>query len=145
VVQSWLDNDADRFADYYTEDATLISDTYMRDQDHIRSFMKSERGFGGVYKDSVLEVHPQNVRFVRDDVAIVTTQGSITFPSLPAEEAKKGFFATIVIVKGETGQSADDPESPRIALVHSSRSGRPGGTSSCRSGGARLSRSYATP
>lgn len=103
VVQSWLDNDADRFADYYTEDATLISDTYMRDQDHIRSFMKSERGFGGVYKDSVLEVHPQNVRFVRDDVAIVTTQGSITFPSLPAEEAKKGFFATIVIVKGENG------------------------------------------
>jgi uncharacterized protein (TIGR02246 family) len=103
VVQSWLDNDADRFADYYTADATLISDTYMRDQDHIRSFMSSEQGFAGVYKGSVLEVHPLQAKFVRDDVAIVTTQGSITFPSLPADEAKKSFYATIVMVKGEDG------------------------------------------
>jgi uncharacterized protein (TIGR02246 family) len=103
VVQAWADNDADRFADQYAADATLISDTYMRDQDHIRSFMSSERGFAGVYKGSVLEVDPMHIRFVRDDVAIVTTQGSITFPSLPAAEAKKDFLGTVVMVKGENG------------------------------------------
>jgi uncharacterized protein (TIGR02246 family) len=103
VVQAWSDNDADRFADQYAPDATLISDTYMREQDHIRSFMKSEQGFAGMYKGSVLEVHPMHARFVRDDVAIVTTQGSITFPSLPPEEAKKEFLATVVMVNGANG------------------------------------------
>lgn len=103
VVQAWADNDADRFTEQYAADATIISDTYMQDQDHIREFMSSERGFAGVYKGSVLEVDPMHIRFVRDDVAIVTTQGSITFPSLPAAEAKKGFLGTVVMVKGENG------------------------------------------
>ncbi|MFD6949698.1 DUF4440 domain-containing protein [Nocardiopsis sp. TSRI0078] len=101
VAAAWADNDADAFAELFAQDASLIGDAYMRGREGIRAFMA--QGFEGPYKGTRVDIRPLDVRFVREDVALVVTQGRVEVPGVPPEEADMAFFATCVMVRDGGG------------------------------------------
>ncbi|WP_028647182.1 SgcJ/EcaC family oxidoreductase [Nocardiopsis sp. CNT312] len=101
VMRTWAANDADAFAALFEADASLIGDTYMRGREGIRAFMA--QGFEGPYKGSSVVVEPLDVRFVRDDVALLVTKGRVEIPGVPAETPGLAFFATCTLVHGSGG------------------------------------------
>ncbi|MEV2275143.1 SgcJ/EcaC family oxidoreductase [Nocardiopsis sp. NPDC049922] len=101
VMDAWAANDADAFASLFDTDASLIGDTYMRGREGIRAFMG--QGFEGPYKGSSVVVEPLDVRFVRDDVALLVTKGRVQIPGVPPEAPDLAFFATCTLVRGDDG------------------------------------------
>lgn len=74
AVAAWDANDADAFAELYTDDATVVTaGVHQRGKESIRAFMAG--GFGGPLKGTRSMEDPQQVRFVTDDVAVVTSLG----------------------------------------------------------------------
>jgi uncharacterized protein (TIGR02246 family) len=76
VYTAWANNDADAFAELYVEDATVVMPgTYQENWDEVRAYMAA--AFAGPLKGSRAFDEPQNVRFLGDDMAVVTGEGGI--------------------------------------------------------------------
>ncbi len=76
VYAAWAENDADAFAELYVEDATLVMPgTYHKNRDEVRAYMAA--AFAGSLRGSKAFDEPRNVRFLGDDVAVVTGEGGI--------------------------------------------------------------------
>ena len=101
IMHAWADNDADAFAEIFTEDATLVGDAYMGDREEIRSFMAA--GFAGPYQGTRVIVEPIRIRFVRDDVAVVTTEGNVLVPGSAEASPELGFLATCIVISTDDG------------------------------------------
>jgi uncharacterized protein (TIGR02246 family) len=76
---AWADGDADAFADWYAEDATVILPGFaLRGRAGIRTNMGG--AFAGPLKGSKRLHVVQDVRFLGDDTALVVTRSVTSFP-----------------------------------------------------------------
>ena len=76
VYTAWAENDAEAFAELYVEDATVVMPgTYHENRDEVRVYMAA--ALAGPLKGSKAFDEPQNIRFLGDDVAVVTSEGGI--------------------------------------------------------------------
>ncbi|KQV13229.1 MULTISPECIES: SgcJ/EcaC family oxidoreductase [unclassified Kitasatospora] len=92
VVAAWAANDADAFADLYTEDAAVIlpGGVYHRDREQIRGFMRA--AFDGPFKGSKSVDTQESVRLIGDDVAVVVSLSGIRLAGeeeVPAERMRR--------------------------------------------------------
>ena len=80
VIQAaWAANDADMFADTFTENGSLLmGDRQLMSREEIRSFMAA--GFRGPYRGARVSGWPLAVRFLSDDAALAVTRGGIILP-----------------------------------------------------------------
>lgn len=97
VVAAWAEQDANAFAEIYAENATLVGDAFMRDREHIRSFMKA--GFDSYYVGTRLEIEPLTVRFLSQTVACVVTQGGVFIGDETDVPLERRFVATCTMIK----------------------------------------------
>jgi uncharacterized protein (TIGR02246 family) len=102
MVAAWGVNDADAFAELYTEDATVATaGSQQQGKDQIRAFMAA--GFAGPLKGTTSVEQPQRIRFIADDVAIVNSLGGFILPGgdavLPSMERQ----ATWVLTRAGSG------------------------------------------
>jgi uncharacterized protein (TIGR02246 family) len=95
---AWEANDADAFVAGYLDDATVVQPgVYKRDREEIRSTMAA--GFAGPLRGSRVVDHPQDIRFLTDDAAIVVSEGGIVFPGQDTHPSAALVRATWVLAK----------------------------------------------
>jgi uncharacterized protein (TIGR02246 family) len=103
VAAAWADNDADAFANLFTEDGSeLIGDEQMRSREEIRAFMLA--GFAGPYRGSKVKGWPLHVKFLTDDVALLVTGGGVVMPGESAVAPDRELRSTWVVVRGDNGR-----------------------------------------
>jgi uncharacterized protein (TIGR02246 family) len=102
-VQAWGRNDADAFAELYTDDATVVlaGGVFLQGKEQIRSFMTA--GFAGRLKGSTGVDEPETVRFVSDDVAIVVGRSGFLAAGEAELAPERTRRATYVLSKQDGG------------------------------------------
>lgn len=97
IVAAWAGNDADAFADVFTEDGTLIlpGDVFLTGRDQIRAFMKT--GYAGPYKGTRVTGEPQAVKVLGPDSALIITKGGVLMPGESEVSAEQLIRATWVL------------------------------------------------
>lgn len=76
IQAAWAANDADAFADLFTENGSLLmQDEQLLSREQIRAFMAA--GFAGPLKGARVKGGPLLVTFLSDDAAMVVTEGGI--------------------------------------------------------------------
>jgi uncharacterized protein (TIGR02246 family) len=80
IVDAWGRNDADAFAGYYVEDATVVlpGGVYHQSREEIRDYMAA--GFAGPMKGSVSTDQQENVRLIGDGTAVVISLSGFRMP-----------------------------------------------------------------
>ena len=85
---AWTKGDAKLWGEQFAEDAdfTVWTGTYVKGREAITR--GHEEIFGTIYKGTKLRLSVRSIRFLRDDVAVVHTDGSVVkqeeeFPSAP--------------------------------------------------------------
>lgn len=95
---AWEANDAETFAAYYLDNASVVQPgVYKKDRQEIQSTMAL--GFEGPLKGSRVSDHPQDVRFLNEETAIVISEGRIVFPGQDAESIEGTVRATWVLTR----------------------------------------------
>jgi uncharacterized protein (TIGR02246 family) len=89
---AWNNNDANAFADLYTEDATIVTveGLYCKGREPIRGLMTML--YGGPFKGSKLFNKSEDVKFITPDVAVAISWNAILFgglTELPPEENRR--------------------------------------------------------
>ncbi|NJP33612.1 SgcJ/EcaC family oxidoreductase [Micromonospora thermarum] len=97
IMAAWAANDADGFAAIFTEDGTLIGDSYMKGRDGIRAYMAA--GFAGPYAGTRVHVEPLDVRFLTAEIALLVTRGSVLLEGESGIVPERGFLATSTVVR----------------------------------------------
>jgi uncharacterized protein (TIGR02246 family) len=96
--KAWEANDAEAFVADYLDDASVVQPgTYKKGREEIRTTMAA--GFAGPLRGSRAFDHPQDVRFLTDDAAVVVSEGGIIFPGQDAAPSESLVRATWVLVK----------------------------------------------
>jgi uncharacterized protein (TIGR02246 family) len=77
IVAAWANNDADAFAEVFTEDGSLIlpGDVFLKSREEIRTFMAA--AFSGPFKGTQVTGTPLAVKSLADGVAQVVTYGGV--------------------------------------------------------------------
>jgi uncharacterized protein (TIGR02246 family) len=79
LYQAWEANDAGAFVADYLADASVVQPgIYKKDREEIRTTMAA--GFAGPLQGSRVINHPQDIRFLTDETAIVVSEDGILFP-----------------------------------------------------------------
>lgn len=98
IYSAWAANDADAFATWYVEDATVVMPgTYHKSRDEVRTYMAT--AFNGPLKGSRGIDEPQNIRFLGDDTIIAISEAGILMAGeteVPADRLRR---ATWVFTK----------------------------------------------
>ena len=98
MYQAWVDNDADRFVEHYTDDATAILPGSLRgSRKVIRDLMAA--GFEGPLKGSSTVDKQLSLRFVGHDGAIAISEGGILFAGENTVPEERRIHATWVLEK----------------------------------------------
>ena len=96
--KAWEANDAEAFVADYLDDASVVQPgIYKKGREEIRASMAA--GFAGPLRGSRAFDHPQDVRFLTDDAAVVVSEGGIIFPGQDAVPSEGLVRATWVLVK----------------------------------------------
>ena len=96
--KAWEANDAEAFVADYLDDASVVQPgIYKKGREEIRTTMAA--GFAGPLRGSRAFDHPQDVRFLTDDAAVVVSEGGIIFPGQDAVPSEGLVRATWVLVK----------------------------------------------
>ncbi|MEV0695581.1 SgcJ/EcaC family oxidoreductase [Streptomyces sp. NPDC050388] len=102
IQAAWAANDADAFADLFTENGSLLlGDEQLTSREQIRAFMAA--GFAGPYKGARVNGGPLLVTFLSDDTAMVITEGGIIPDGGTAVAPEREIRAMWVIVKDGDG------------------------------------------
>lgn len=97
LYQSWADNDADAFAAFYTEGATVVlPGVFQQGRAAVRDYMAA--GFDGPLKGSRALDEPQDIR-VAGDTAIVVSRGGVLFTGKDSVPAAREVVATWVFTR----------------------------------------------
>jgi len=111
VYGAWEAGDAEAFVADYLDDAHVVQPgIYKKDREEIRTTMAA--GFAGPLQGSRVSDHPQDVRFLTDETAIVVSEDGIIFARQDAPPSGGLVRATWVLVKRNG--------SWRIAAYHNS-------------------------
>lgn len=99
IVKAWADNDADAFAEVFTEDATLIlpGDVFIVGKEDIRSFMAA--GYAGPYRDTRVHGVPVSVKLLGSQSAVLVTEGGVLAPGDETVAPERAIRATWVLVE----------------------------------------------
>jgi uncharacterized protein (TIGR02246 family) len=96
--EAWEANDAEAFVAVYLDDASVVQPgIYKKDREAIRTTMAA--GFAGPLHGSRVLDHPQDIRFLTDETAIVVTEGAIVFPGQDVAPSEGWVRATWVLAK----------------------------------------------
>ncbi|SEP54389.1 SgcJ/EcaC family oxidoreductase [Amycolatopsis saalfeldensis] len=97
LYQSWADNDADAFAAFYTEGATVVlPGVFRQGRAAIREHMAA--GFDGPLKGSRAVDEPQDIR-VAGDTAIAVSRGGVLFAGEDSVPEAREIVATWVFTR----------------------------------------------
>jgi uncharacterized protein (TIGR02246 family) len=95
---AWEANDAEALVANYLDDASVVQPgRYKKDREEIRTTMAA--GFAGPLQGSRAFDHPQDIRFLTDDTAIVVSEGGIVFPGQDVVPSEALVRATWVLAK----------------------------------------------
>jgi uncharacterized protein (TIGR02246 family) len=96
--EAWEANDAEAFVAGYLDDASVVQPgVYKRDREEIRTTMAA--AFAGPLQGSRAFDHPQDIRFLTDETAIVVSEGGILFPGQDDVPVEALIRATWVLTK----------------------------------------------
>jgi uncharacterized protein (TIGR02246 family) len=102
ISHAWLTNDADAFADVFTENGSLlVQDNQLTSREQIRDFMR--QAFAGDLAGAKVHGWPLDVKFIAPGVAIVITEGGIILKGETETAAERRIRAVWVVVPGENG------------------------------------------
>jgi uncharacterized protein (TIGR02246 family) len=97
LYEAWEANDAGAFVADYLDDASVVQPgIYKRGREEIRTTMAA--GFAGPLQGSRAFDHPQDIRFLTDETAIVVSEGGIIFPGQDVVPTEALVRATWVLV-----------------------------------------------
>lgn len=113
IVSAWDGNDAQAFAEVFTEDGTMVlPGVYRKGRQEVRAFMES--AFAGPYKGTRVTGTPLDLRFLGPDNAVIVTQGGVLAPGDTEVSDKQGIRATWVVSReGGEWRLAAYQNSPR--------------------------------
>lgn len=99
IIEAWANHNADRFAEVFTENATLIlpGDVFLTSREEIRSFMRN--AFSGPFKGTRVTGAPLSIRPLAAGVAVLVTQGGVLAPGDTEPTDARAIRATWVLVK----------------------------------------------
>jgi uncharacterized protein (TIGR02246 family) len=97
ITAGWQRNDADFFASIFVENGSLLlQDTQLTSREEIRAFMAA--GFQGPFKGAHVSGYPIDFKFLRDNVAMVITEGGIILAGESEIAPQRQIRATWIIV-----------------------------------------------
>jgi uncharacterized protein (TIGR02246 family) len=103
IVNAWANQDAEAFADVFTEDATMIlPGLYKKGRDEIRDHMKG--AFAGPYKGTRVTGQPIDMRFYGRNTAVLVTQGGVLAPGESEVAGERAIRASWIVVREKDGQ-----------------------------------------
>ena len=98
LYEAWEANDADAFVAEYLDDASVVQPgVYKKDREEIRTTMAA--GFAGPLHGSRVINHPQDIRFLTDETAVVVSEDGILFPGQVVVPSEALVRATWVLAK----------------------------------------------
>ncbi|OXM59625.1 DUF4440 domain-containing protein [Amycolatopsis vastitatis] len=102
IQDAWARNDADVFADVFTENGSLLlQDNQLVSREEIRGYLRAS--FHGALKGARVHGWPLDVRFLAPDVAIAVTEGGIIRPGESEIAPENQIRAVWVITRTEDG------------------------------------------
>lgn len=114
LYEAWEANDAGAFVADYLDDASVVQPgIYKKGREEIRTTMAA--GFAGPLRGSRVISHPQDIRFLTDETAIVVSEDGILFPGQDDVPSEALVRATWVLAKRDgSWQVAAYHNSPAI-------------------------------
>jgi uncharacterized protein (TIGR02246 family) len=101
IVSAWAKNDADAFADTFTEDGSLIlPGVFLESQDEIRAFMS--QAFAGPYKGTSVTGRPLKMKPLSDGVLVIT-QGGVLMPGETEVAPERAIRASWLLSRKASG------------------------------------------
>ncbi|GIH66858.1 MULTISPECIES: SgcJ/EcaC family oxidoreductase [Microbispora] len=98
IIEAWSGNDADAFAEVFTEDATMIlPGVFVTGREQIRAFMAG--AFAGPYKGTRVTGEPVVAKFLGADAAVLVTRGGVLAPGETEPAPERAVRATWVLSK----------------------------------------------
>jgi uncharacterized protein (TIGR02246 family) len=95
----WHANDAKAFAEFFTEDGTMVlpGDIYVKSRAEILDFMA--RGYQGPYKGTGVIGTPLSIRFIDENTIVMITAGGVLAPGETTVAPARAIRATWVCVR----------------------------------------------
>jgi uncharacterized protein (TIGR02246 family) len=98
LYTAWEANDAEAFVADYFDDASVVQPgIYRKDREEIRTTMAV--GFAGPLRGSRVISHPQDIRFLTVETAIVVSEDGVLFPGQDDVPSEAMVRATWVLAK----------------------------------------------
>lgn len=99
MIAAWSANDADAFAQLFTEDATMVlpGDVYLASREEIRAYMAA--AYAGPLKGTGVAGSPLGLRFLSETSGVIVTRGGILAPGEREVSAERAIRATWVVAK----------------------------------------------
>lgn len=99
ITEAWAGNDADAFADAFTENGSMIlpNDVFLTSREQIRAFMAA--AFSGPYRGTRVFGEPLLSRQLSDTVVVLTTRGGVLQPGEETVSDDGAIRATWVLTK----------------------------------------------
>jgi uncharacterized protein (TIGR02246 family) len=95
---AWDANDADAFADTFTENGSiLVDDEQINGREAIREYFARAFGEGGPLAGTRLHTEPIEIKLLEPGVAVVLTDGGVLYgaeTAVPAEQLVRGSWVT---------------------------------------------------
>ncbi|MEU9835321.1 SgcJ/EcaC family oxidoreductase [Streptosporangium sp. NPDC048047] len=98
IIAAWAANDADAFAEVFTEDATMVlPGVFVSGRDGIRGYMAG--AYAGPLRGTRVAGEPISVRFTGADGAILVTRGGALVGDETQPAPERAVHATWVLAK----------------------------------------------
>lgn len=98
IIKAWANNDADMFAETFTEDGSLIlPGVHLTSREEIRAYMTA--AYAGPFRGTRVFGEPIGVKYLGDTAAIVVTRGGVLAPGDEEVAPERAIRATWVLSK----------------------------------------------
>jgi uncharacterized protein (TIGR02246 family) len=103
IVEAWAGNDAEAFAEVFTEDGTMAlpGGVFVKGRDEIKAFMAA--GYAGPYKGTRVYGEPVDIKLLGQGAAVVVTTGGVLAPGETEVAPERAVRAIWVLAEHEGG------------------------------------------